>query len=125
MQGTQMALSSVLGVMAAVKVGPFQTATAKYYPLFRKSWMKLPMRLTAFWGAYYCGNQLQTRLFPRFNLSYYKNGGINENIHMGNQDLIAKFRFFEHEGASADAKSEIERYLDVYTSGPLTKADML
>jgi hypothetical protein len=39
--------------------------------------------------------------------------------------LISKFRFFENGGAQADAKQEIENYLDVYTSGPLTKATML
>ena len=39
--------------------------------------------------------------------------------------MISKFRFFEHDGANADAKNSIENYLDVYTNGPLTKADML
>ena len=44
---------------------------------------------------------------------------------MNNQDLISKFRFFENGGAAADAKEDIQNYLDVYTSGPLTKAEML
>jgi len=57
--------------------------------------------------------------------SYYKNGGVNQNVYLANQDLISKFRFFDNGGAQAEAKEEIQSYLDVYTSGPLTKASML
>ena len=40
--------------------------------------------------------------------------------------MISKFRFFDGANvAQADAKEEIQNYLDVYTSGPLTKATML
>ena len=39
--------------------------------------------------------------------------------------MISKFRFFDNDAAQADAQQDIENYLDVYTSGPLTKATML
>jgi len=45
---------------------------------------------------------------------------------LNNHDLISKFRIFEEGSvASADAATEVESYLDVYSSGPLTKAEML
>ena len=57
-QGQQVLLNTAIGSFAAYKAGPFQDAAAKSYPLFRKTWMKLPIRLTAFAGAYYVGSQL-------------------------------------------------------------------
>jgi hypothetical protein len=39
--------------------------------------------------------------------------------------LISKFRFFENGSASADAKDQIESYIDEYTCGPLSKAELL
>ena len=45
---------------------------------------------------------------------------------MHNHDLISKFRIFENNSAAAsDTMSEVENYLNVYTSGPLTKAEVL
>ena len=65
--------------------------------------------------------------FPKYNKAdnYFKPVGVNSAVYLHNQDLISKFRFFENGGAAADAKAEVQHYLDVYTSGPLTKADML
>lgn len=45
---------------------------------------------------------------------------------MNNHDLISKFRIFEEGSvAHADAQGQVENYLDIYNSGPLTKAEML
>ena len=45
---------------------------------------------------------------------------------MNNHDLISKFRIFEQGTvANADALNQVEDYLDLYSSGPLTKAEML
>lgn len=45
---------------------------------------------------------------------------------MNNHDLISKFRIFEEGSvAQADSQSQVESYLDIYSSGPLTKAEML
>ena len=41
-------------------------------------------------------------------------------------DLVSKFRIFEAGSvANADAQNDVENYLDLYSSGPLTKAEML
>lgn len=118
--------NTAVGAFAAYKAGPFQDAAAHNYVLFRKTWMKAPIRLAAFGGAYYVANQLQNRFFPRLPLSYWRRGGMtNANAYLANQDLISKFRIFEDSSASADAKNEISSYLDVYNSGPLNKAEML
>lgn len=39
--------------------------------------------------------------------------------------MISKFRFFENAETSNDAQAEINNYLNVYSSQPLTKADLL
>ena len=39
--------------------------------------------------------------------------------------MISKFRFFEGGCADADSRDGVESYLDLYHSGPLTKAEML
>lgn len=88
--------------------------------------MKVPIRLFSFGCAYYSANQLQTRFFPRLHLNYWRDGGQKNPLYFGNQELISKFRFFDNDSvAEADAKNQVEDYLDFYTSGPLTKADLL
>ena len=61
-------------------------------------------------------------------MKYYRDkdgyNGINGNWYQSNHDLIAKFRLFDDTNA-ASAKGDLEDYLDVYTSGPLTKAELL
>ena len=118
-------MNTAIGGFAAYKAGPFQNAAAGSYVLFRKAWMKLPIRLATFGAAYYTANQIQTRFFPRAHFSYWREGGQKSAIYLANQELISKFRIFDGDNAQADAKTEIENYLDVYTSGPLTKAEML
>lgn len=126
MQGQQILLNTSIGLFAAYKAYPFQQAAAGTYSLFRKAWMRVPIQAGAFGAAYYVANQLQTRIFPRFHFNYWREGGQKNELYFGNQSLISKFRFFDSDDvASADAKAEIEDYLDYFTSGPLTKADML
>lgn len=115
-------------MFAASRVGPIQKELASHYPLFRKSWMRYPFHIAAFSGAYYCVSQLQHKLFLRFSKKWYKPEerlGVNANTYLNNHDLISKFRIFEDGVAQADAKTDVENYLDIYTSGPLTKAEML
>lgn len=117
-----------MSLFVAQKVGPFQKELAGHYPLFRKAWMKYPLKAAAFGGAYYCASQLQHKFFLRFSNKFYRPEGrlgVNPNTYLNNHDLISKFRFFEDGVAQADAKQDVERYLDLYTSGPLTKAEML
>jgi len=107
-----------------------QREAALSYPLFRKTWMKVPIRLGVFTCGYYVANQMQTRFFPKLSYKYYKTHednkvGVSPNTYLANHDLISKFRFFENQGTHASAKTDIENYLDFYTSGPLTKAEML
>jgi hypothetical protein len=120
--------NTAVSLIAAHRVKPFQNELANHYPLFRKSWMRLPVQATAFAGAYYVAAQLQHKLFLRFSRKWVtpsERMGVNSNTYLNNHDLISKFRFFEDGVASADAKQEVEKYLDIYTSGPLTKAEML
>ena len=52
--------------------------------------------------------------------------GIQAETYLNNHDLISKFRIFEEGSvAHADSQSQVESYLDIYSSGPLTKAEML
>lgn len=110
-------------------MGPIQKEAAHSIPLFRKTWMKIPIRLGAFMGAFYVAAQLQTRIFPKFSKKHYVNstGGITGQTYLANHDLISKFRFFqdEEDDTVGNAEDEIKQYLDIYTSGPLTKAEML
>ena len=118
-----------VGAFAAYKAGPLQREAAASYPLFRKAWMRFPFQASVFCGAYYCAGQLQTRIFPKFSKSFYRakdgRNGISPNSYQANHDLISKFRLFEGNTASADTKTEVESYIDLYSQGPATKADLL
>lgn len=127
-QGKQIIFNSAVAAFAANRWGPMQAEAARSIPLFRKAWMRFPMQATVFGGAYYVASQLQHKLFLRFSKKFYKPEerlGVNGNTYLNNHDLISKFRFFENGEAAADARSEVEQYLDLYSSGPLTKAEML
>lgn len=92
--------------------------------------MRYPIQATTFLGAYYAAGQLQTRLFPHFSpMKWYRNrdgqNGIGPNHYQGGHDLVAKFRLFEGDVAQAAAPSDYQAYLDLYQSGPLTKAELL
>jgi len=105
-QGQQFVFNMAFGAFIAYKAQPFHDAAAKSFPLFRKSWMALPIRGTAFMMAYYFASQIQNKIFAKYNTKFRKdpmNRGINGNTYLHNQDLISKFRFFENDGASADA----------------------
>jgi len=120
-----MAFNTIVGGLVAYKFNPLQNNAMETYPLFRKAWMKVPIRLAAFGCAYTMASLCATKIFPRLAKDYHPKGGVNQNTYLNNQDLISKFRFFENGGAQADAKDQMQNYLDVYTSGPLTKAEML
>ena len=67
---TQTMFNSAIGLVAANRAGPLQKEIAAINPLFRKAWMRYPLQLTAFGGAYYCAGKFTTKLFTHF--SYYK-----------------------------------------------------
>jgi len=46
-------------------------------------------------------------------------------VYLHNQDLISKFRIFDNPTAMADTRGEVDSYLNMYETGPLTKASML
>ena len=75
MQGQQVAMNTAVAAFAAYKAGPFQVSAAKYYVLFRKSWMQVPIRMLAAGCGYYVTNQLQTRLFPKLHRNYWHDRG--------------------------------------------------
>lgn len=50
---------------------------------------------------------------------------MGPNQYQGNHDLISKFRLFEAGTASADSRSDVEQFVDLYSSGPMTKAELL
>ena len=81
-----MTFNAACGLFAANRVGPLYKEVAAVNPLFRKAWMKYPIQLTAFGGAYYCAGKLTQKLFPRFSfMKYYRsrdgNNGISANAY--------------------------------------------
>jgi hypothetical protein len=56
MQGTQIVGNTIVAAFAAYKMNPIQNQWSVSYPLFRKAWMKVPIRLGAFAAAYYTAN---------------------------------------------------------------------
>ena len=102
---TQMTFNVLFGAFAAYKFNPIQREASAAIPLFRKSWMKVPIRLGVFKIGFYTAAQLQTRFFPKFSRKHYlndKNPGVSPQTYLANHDLISKFRFFDDEPASAD-----------------------
>lgn len=89
--------------------------------------MRFPIQGTTFMLGFYVAKQFQNKIFPRFCKGYYNNadGYVRPEHYLNNKDLISRFRFFEHGEATADTKSEIQNYLDLYTEEPLTKYDLL
>jgi hypothetical protein len=93
--------NSIVGGYCAYKMAPIQREAALSYPIFRKPWMQIPIKLTVFASAYYMSNQFQTRFFPKMSWKYWKHApgggfsGIKAETYLNNHDLISRFRFFE------------------------------
>jgi len=80
--------NSAVGLFAAHRIRPLHTEYAAANPLFRKAWMRYPIQLTAFGGAYYCAGKFTNKLFTHFSFfNYYrpKDGkmGVSANNYQG------------------------------------------
>lgn len=119
--------NTAVGAFAWNRLIPFQKEASGSYPLFRKAWLRHSVGMTGFAAGYWLAGQFQTRIIPKFSYKHYKNatGGVDGTQFLNNQDLVSKFRFFENSTAYADAESEVRNYVDLYTTGPLTKASLL
>jgi hypothetical protein len=99
--------------------------------------MKYNIQIAGFAFAYWCTSMLHLRIFPKLSMKYLRTegGAYNDktvsgqgqsgNTYLHNQDLVSKFRIFDNNPAMADTKQEVTSYLDMYETGPLTKASML
>ena len=108
LKGKQYTMNILIGGICAWKCGPIQREAALTYPLFRKTWMKLPIQGSAFIAGVFCANQLTTHYFPKLSFKYIKErtqggyNGVTGEVYQGQQDLVSKFRMFENGGALAD-----------------------
>lgn len=123
-KGHQYFFNTLVGAFAWNRLIPFQKEASGSYPIFRKPWLRHSVGFTAFLGASYCAQMMQTHWFPKFSKKYSQTG-VTGNTYLNNHDLISKFRFFENGVASADSENEVKNYLELYSSGPLTKATLL
>lgn len=102
-----MLFNGAVGLFAAHRIGPICREAAVSYPLFRKAWMRYPFQVLTFMGGYYCAGMFQTKAFPKMSMSNFRSkdgkNGISPNAYQSNFDLVAKFRLFENDGASASA----------------------
>ena len=110
------------GVAAAMYARPIQRNLEKYSALFRKPWMRLPIYSFAFTCAFYGGIQLPGRIFPKFTPRL--NDGVSHAVYTSSQDLVARFRMFEHI-EDVDTKGDIAGYLGQYTSKPFSRVELV
>ena len=127
LKGQQVFFNTLVGGYCAYKFQPMHAEAALSYPLFRKRWMRYPIQGAVFGSMYYFASQAQTKIFTKFSKNHYNNskGYVRPEAFLHNVDLISKFRFFENGEAQADAQSEIQNYLNVYNTGPMSKAELL
>ena len=113
---------SVAGAFAAWKVLPIQQDLSRHHALFRKTWMRFPLQLSAFGIAYYCAVQLPSRFFRKFFV--WNNDGINADIYKGENDLVGRFRLHENQ-EYVSSEDDILNYLSMYAKDPLTKPQLV
>jgi hypothetical protein len=80
LKGKQYTLNLLVGGYCAWKMGPIQGELGRSYPLFRKTWMKVPLGGTMFLAGAFCANQFTTHFFNKLSMSYIKSrpgGGLN------------------------------------------------
>lgn len=120
----EMIFGASCGAFAAFKVGPMQKEMEMSYAIFRKTWMKLPVRLAAFAAAYHIGTQLPTRLFRKLSK---KDAGIANDTYTGEFDYVSRFRLFENDSQalSDSAESKMLDYLAQYSEDPLSEPELV
>lgn len=111
-----------IGALAVYKANPVLRELEVNNPLFRKAWMRVPLRLTAFVGAYYIGTQLPVRLFRKISR---KSKGVTQETAFAEFDYTSRFRLFENNNADAlSADDRMLDYLAAYSSDPLSEPEL-
>lgn len=113
---------SACGAVAWYKAGPIQREIEHSYSIFRKAWMRQPIRLAAFAAAYWVGTALPTRFFRKFE---NKPEGVTSDTFKSRHDLVGRFRVFEEDEPSDALESQVADYLAAYSSDPLSEPELL
>jgi hypothetical protein len=100
---------------------PLQRRLEGYNAIFRKPWMKFPLYGAVFAFCGYCGLQMPSRIFRKYDKG---DVGVTHQVYTSQYDLVSKFRLFENTPVQ-DARNELATYLSIYSTEPLTRNEML
>ena len=92
-KNVEMMWGSLCGAFAYYKAGPIQRELEHSHAIFRKAWMRHPLRIGAFAAAYYVGIQLPSRFLRRFQKNY--TDGVTNDIYTSRFDYVSRFRLFD------------------------------
>jgi hypothetical protein len=113
---------SACGAFAAYKMGPIQEVLEHGQGIFRKAWMRHPLRITAFAAGYYCGTQLPARLFRKFSPGQT---GVSNDVYTSKFDYVSRFRIFEDVKPTPGSKEKLLDYLATYSADPLSEPELV
>ena len=113
---------TAFGALAAYKVSPIQREIEHSYGLFRKAWMRYPLKV----GVFGLGYLFATSLPARFGRKVSWTPEVTHDTYTSTMDLVSRFRLFENDESRGGSKEDkLLDYLATYSSEALSEPELV
>ena len=110
------------GAFATYKAGPICREMEHSYGIFRKAWMKFPVRL----GVFGCAYMIATSLPARFGRKISWTPEVTHDTYTSSMDLVSRFRLFENDSSRGGSKEDkLLDYLATYSTEALSEPELV
>ena len=93
---------TAIGALAAYKAGPIQREIEHSYAMFRKAWMRYPLKV----GVFAFGYHIATSLPARFGRKISWAPEVTHDTYTSSMDLVSRFRLFENDESHGGSKED-------------------
>lgn len=113
---------SALGAFCMYKAGPVLNELEYTTRLFRKPWIRLPIKA----GVFAFGYMIATMLPAKFGRKFSWAPDVTHDTYTGQNDLVSRFRLFEKDQSSDNSKeNQLLDYLATYSSEALSEPELV
>ena len=118
----EMLWGSAVGALAMYKAGPICREMEHSYRIFRKPWMRVPVRAAVFGFGYLIATQLPAKFGRKISWS----PEVTHDTYTGQMDLVSRFRLFENdESRGGSQEDKLLDYLATYSTEALSEPELV
>jgi hypothetical protein len=118
----EMMWGTTVGALAVYKLNPIIKEVEHSYKIFRKAWMKYPLKAGLFGLAYYVALQIPSRLGRKISWT----PEVTHDTYSSSNDLVSRFRLFENdESRGGSEEDKLLDYLASYSTEALSEPELV